>query len=229
MNSIQENLNRINERIDWAAHKSGRKLSEIVLVAVTKNVPAQKINQAIEAGVTIIGENRVQEFREKKAQILPVETHMIGHLQTNKVKYAVELFNMVQSVDTYHLATEINRRCQISQKEVPILLEINTSGESTKYGYNATEVIDVLERISKLESIKVKGLMTIGPFTEKKEEIRLAFQSLKKLFININKQNIPKINMDILSMGMSSDFEIAIEEGSTMVRIGSAIFGPRSN
>jgi pyridoxal phosphate enzyme (YggS family) len=227
MNVIVDNLINIRKRISNAAERSGRSSGDISLVAVTKNVSVDRINRAIEAGVTKIGENRVQEFREKKDKLFPVDMHMIGHLQTNKVKHAVELFSMIQSVDSFRLASEINKRCERVNRKMPLLLEINTSEETTKYGCQLSEAMALLTNISDLDAIEVRGLMTIGPFTSNLDKIRSAFQSLSNLAEKIKEKNIKNIQMDILSMGMSSDFEIAIEEGANMVRIGSAIFGPR--
>ncbi len=227
MDWIQENLQHVQERIARAAERSGRSAEEITLVAVTKTVPAEVINQAIRAGVRIIGENRVQEARQKQPEVLPVTWHMIGVLQTNKVKYAVRLFQMIQSVDRLPLAQEIEKRCQKENKVMPVLVEVNTSGEATKSGCQPEETLELVAQISELPHLRVQGLMTIGLFSRDEKAVRRCFVTLRNLAEQIRSQHIPGVSMDILSMGMSSDFEWAIEEGSTMVRIGTAIFGPR--
>jgi len=227
MGNITENLNRVRQRIAEAAYRCGRNPKEITLVAVTKTVSPERINEAIRAGVTIIGENRVQELRKKKEYLLPTTIHMIGHLQTNKAKYAVDLFDMIQSVDSYKLAVELQKRCESKNKKMPILIEVNTSGESSKFGCKPEETEDLVGKISEFLALEIKGLMTIGPLTENKNEVRQAFRMLKKLYENIRSQKFSNVNFEFLSMGMSSDFEVAVEEGSNMVRIGSAIFGLR--
>lgn len=228
MNNIAENLKVVREQIDCAAEKSGRTGANISLVAVTKMVESEQINRAIKAGVSMIGENRVQEFREKSEFILPVQKHLIGHLQTNKVKYAVNLFDLIQSVDSFHLAEEINKRCKNKQMKMPILVEVNTSGESSKFGCDPAEAVSLISRIANFDSIRVKGLMTIGPLTSDEKLIRKAFRTLKELAEKIQEQKYSNVRMKFLSMGMSADYQIAIEEGSNMVRIGTAIFGPRA-
>lgn len=227
MNSIQENLNRVLDNIERAAIKSGRNPSQVQLVAVTKTISAETINQGIAAGIKIIGENKVQEAKAKIQLVNPVTWHMVGHLQTNKVKHAVQIFDMIQAVDSYKLAREINKRCEIKNKYMPVLVEVNTSGETTKFGCAPEEAPELVSKISELKHLKIEGLMTIGLFTDQMEQVRHCFIELRGIFEGINGMNLPRVSMEQLSMGMSADYEVAIEEGATMVRIGTAIFGPR--
>lgn len=210
-----------------SAEKTGRRLEDITLVAVSKTVPPARINEAIGAGIRIIGENKVQEAQQKFDKVDEVNWHMVGHLQTNKVKYALKIFDLIQSVDTYHLAEEINKRAEKDGKKVPVLIEVNTSGEESKYGCNPEEAEDLVFRVSQLPSVEVKGLMTIGLFSEDPALVRPCFIKLREIFENLKTRNISNAKIDTISMGMSADFELAIEEGSNMVRIGTAIFGPR--
>ncbi|RQW04569.1 MAG: YggS family pyridoxal phosphate-dependent enzyme [Calditrichaeota bacterium] len=225
--TISENLSRCLERIDKAAAKSGRNLSDITLVAVTKTVEPERMNEGIKAGITIIGENKVQEAVAKKPKVIPVAWHMVGHLQRNKVKQAVELFNMIQSVDSVRLAKEIDKRCGNINKVMPVLVEVNTSGEDSKYGCPPETTGELIGKICELSHLKIEGLMTIGLFTDDMELVRPCFVKLRKLAEQLKSLKIPRTDFKILSMGMSADFETAIEEGSNMVRIGTAIFGPR--
>jgi len=227
MNSLVENLKRLEERIKKAAIKSGRKREDITLVAVTKNVEPEKVNLAIDAGIKIIGENRIQEAQEKfKFITRDVEKHLVGHLQTNKVKKALELFNLIQSLDSLHLAQEVSKRVNEKEKFAEVLIEVNTSDEPSKYGVKPDEVSGFVEEVSKLENIKIKGLMTVGLFTDDLEKVRPCFVNLRKIFESLKNLKRENIEMRYLSMGMSSDFEIAIEEGANMIRVGTAIFGP---
>lgn len=227
MNPIKENLNRIRDKIESATIKSGRKPAEIQLVAVSKTMSPETINQGIAAGITIIGENKVQEAKAKKERVNPVTWHMVGHLQTNKVKHAVQIFDMIQAVDSYRLAEEINKRCHNENKRMPILVEVNTSGETSKFGCDPDETPELVSKVSELSNLKIEGLMTIGLFTDQMELVRPCFIKLREIFESIKGLKIPGVFMEQLSMGMSADYEVAIEEGATMVRIGTAIFGPR--
>jgi pyridoxal phosphate enzyme (YggS family) len=224
---IKRNIDRCLERIANAAVKNGRDLKDITLVAVSKTVSPEAINIGIKAGIKIIGENKVQEARNKKPLLDPVELHLVGHLQTNKVKYAIEIFNLIHSVDSVHLAGEINKQCEKKGSRMPVLIEVNTSGESSKYGCLPEETIDLVYRVSQFPYIQILGLMTIGLFTDKIELVRPCFTRLRELAEVVSDQKIDNVRMEFLSMGMSSDFEVAIEEGSNMVRIGTAIFGAR--
>ncbi|GAB4331594.1 MAG: YggS family pyridoxal phosphate-dependent enzyme [Calditrichia bacterium] len=227
MQEIRENLENVLERIAGAAVKSGRKPKDVTLIGVTKTVEPARINAAIEAGLKIIGENRVQEAREKFPEIQPVEKHLIGHLQTNKVKYAVQLFDMIQSVDSYHLAEEIDKRMEKLGGQMPVLLEVNTSGEASKFGCPPDEAIALAEKVAQLPHLRIEGLMTIGLFSDEEKLVRRCFEQLRELSRKISEKGFSNCEMKYLSMGMSSDFEWAILEGSNMVRIGSAIFGAR--
>jgi len=230
MMDIAENIERVRKRIEQAARRVDRNPADITLVAVTKTVPVDLIREAIRAGVNHLGENRVQEAREKIPKIPEAVTwHMVGHLQKNKVKYAVELFHMIQSVDEFELAEIISRRAEKVNKRMPVLIEVNTSGEATKFGCQPNEAISLLKKIAELPNIEVRGFMTIGLFSEDMEMVRPCFRQLKQIYDEARALALPNTRISILSMGMSSDFEVAIEEGSTMVRIGTAIFGPRKN
>jgi len=228
MSTISENLKGLEERIEKAASRSGRRKEDITLVAVTKNVEPERINQGIDAGIKIIGENRIQEAQEKfKFITKDVEKHLVGHLQTNKVKKALELFDLIQSVDSLHLAQEISRKAKEKGKSAEVLIEVNTSGEPSKYGFRPDEVSALVEEISKLENIKIRGLMTVGLLTEEIENARPCFVKLRNIFESLKNMKNENVEMRYLSMGMSSDFEVAIEEGANMIRIGTAIFGKR--
>jgi len=228
MQQIGQNLERLYERIRSACHRAGRNPSDITLVAVTKTFPIEAINQAIARGVAIIGENRVQEALEKYPHIGPkVQWHLIGHLQSNKAKKAVEIFSLIHSVDSVTLAREVGRRALQIGKMQEVLLEVNTSGEPQKYGFGSDEVIESLEVLKDIPGIKVLGLMTVGPLTGDEEKVRSVFRKLRSVFDEIASLGLPNVEMKYLSMGMSGDFEIAIEEGSNMIRVGSAIFGTR--
>ena len=228
MVGIEENLKIVQKRIAEAALKTGRQPGDITLVAVTKTVASDLINRAIAGGVSVIGENRVQEAVQKHPGITGgVQWHLIGHLQSNKAKKAVEMFSLIHSVDSPDLAREIGRRALEANKVQEVLLEVNTSGEPQKYGFQIEEVVKVVNEIKDIEGIKVMGLMTVGPLTEDDQRVRKAFRRLRIIFQEAAKLNLPNVQMKHLSMGMSGDFETAIEEGSNMVRIGSAIFGSR--
>ncbi|NCO24750.1 MAG: YggS family pyridoxal phosphate-dependent enzyme [Candidatus Infernicultor aquiphilus] len=226
MGTVKDNLETINKKIKAAAWKVNRDPQEIKLVAVTKTATSEQIKEAINEGVKIIGENKVQEAKGKY-QVLTTEVkwHLIGHLQTNKVKYAVEIFDLIHSVDSIKLAKEIDKRSVQFKKTIDVLIEVNISGEETKYGYNPEKVEAFLKEISEFSGIKVRGLMTIAPISKNKEEVRPYFRRLRELSERIRDKNIKNIKMDYLSMGMTDDFEIAIEEGANIVRIGRGIFG----
>ncbi|WP_027621578.1 YggS family pyridoxal phosphate-dependent enzyme [Acetivibrio clariflavus] len=225
---IKRNLEIIRERIEKAAAKSGRKAEDIMLVAVSKTVEPEKIIKAIDEGITELGENRVQELVQKYDIInRDCNWHLIGHLQTNKVKYIIDKVKLIHSVDRYSLAAEINNRAKKIGKKVDILVQVNISGEQSKFGVAGKEALELIRQIAELENLSVRGLMTIAPYTENPEAVRYVFSGLRKLSIDIEKENINNINMEYLSMGMSNDFEVAIEEGANIVRIGTALFGER--
>jgi pyridoxal phosphate enzyme (YggS family) len=223
--SIKERISFVKETIDTVCRKIGKTSEDITLMAVTKKVDPVYINEAIDAGITVIGENRVQEAREKFEKVKKgIKWHMIGPLQVNKVKYAIHIFDMIQSLESIKLAEEIEKRAAPLDKIVPVLIEVKISFEETKHGIMPQELIPFLEQVSTYKHIKVKGLMTMAPFFDDKEKTRPYFRKVKELFDKIKSMNITNIDMEILSMGMSSDFEVAIEEGSNFVRIGRAIF-----
>jgi len=224
--NIRENLININDRIRSAARKSGRGPEEITLVAVTKTVEAKKIKEAISCGVRIFGENYVQEAEEKikKVRDKSIKWHFIGHLQKNKAKLAVGMFDVIESVDGVNLAKEINKR---AEEPVDILMEINVAGEGSKTGVAINEAFELAEAISGMKMLRLKGLMTIPPYHENPELSRPYFVALRRLAERINKAHLENVSVRELSMGMSNDFEVAIEEGATIVRIGTAIFGER--
>ncbi|MEF9990939.1 MAG: YggS family pyridoxal phosphate-dependent enzyme [Romboutsia sp.] len=230
MVSIKQNLNIIRSKIDLAADKANRSSDEITLLAVTKTVDVDAVKEAIEAGITDIGENKPQELARKYEVIGDVvRWHLIGSLQTNKVKYIIDKVHMIHSLDRIALCEEIQRRAQGINRVINCLVQVNISKEETKHGFDENDAIDFIKNISSnYENIKIKGLMTMAPFTDDKEEIRDVFKKLKDLSIEIDKVNIEGVDMDTLSMGMSNDYEIAIEEGSTIVRVGTSIFGQRN-
>lgn len=217
-----QSLTAVQNRIADAAKRAGRKPSDITLVAVTKTHSPEEINEAIACGVTDIGENKVQEILSKyDAVTTGVRWHLIGHLQTNKVKSVVDKVCMIHSVDSLHLAEEIDKRCKAIGKTMDILIQVNAAGEEQKSGVSPKEVLPLYNEVSKFENLKVRGLMQIAPETDNPESIRKYFKEVKEIY-----DSIP--GLDVLSMGMSGDYETAIEEGATMVRIGSAIFGERN-
>jgi len=228
MSYLSDNLNEIHARIDSACERSGRQKSDVLLIAVSKTKPVSLLEEAYQNGIRDFGENRVQEMSQK-AELMPddIRWHMIGHLQKNKVKPAVKYAYMIHSVDSLALAKEISDEAVKQAKTIPILLEVNVAGEESKFGYSASEVLTDISLIASLPNIKIKGLMTIAPFTDIPESNRCYFQQLKELSVDIRNKNIDNVDMDILSMGMSGDFEIAIEEGAGMVRVGTSIFGER--
>jgi len=227
--TIADNLASIQERISKAALRADRDPAAIRLVAVSKTVSAESIQQAIAAGVNILGENYVQEARNKIARIgKQVEWHFIGHLQSNKAKYAVELFSMVHSVDRLSLAEELDQEANKQGKIVPVLIQVNISGEESKSGIDPQGTLQLLERIAALQHLAVHGLMAMPPWFEDPEDARPYFNALRKLREELANKKIHGVSLQELSMGMSGDFEVAIEEGATLVRVGTAIFGPRS-
>ncbi|RMF89598.1 MAG: YggS family pyridoxal phosphate-dependent enzyme [Nitrospinota bacterium] len=230
MGTIVENLQRVKQRMEAAALRVGRAPEEISLVAVTKTVPIPRIREAIDAGITLFGENRVQEAREKVALLgrSRIRWHLIGHLQRNKVKYVFDLFDLIHSVDSLALAQEINKQGSKRNQVMPIFLQVNVAGEATKFGVSPEEALPLLKEMARLPYVAVRGLMTIPPLAEDAEASRPYFRELRLLRDEIAKVGIEGISLAELSMGMSNDYEVAIEEGATFVRIGSALFGPRS-
>jgi pyridoxal phosphate enzyme (YggS family) len=231
--SIASNLGQIRARIAAAAHCCQRNPDEIALMAVCKTFPPEAIREAYEAGQRLFGENKVQEFDHKSAAVQDLndaEFHMIGHLQSNKSRRAVELFQAVDSVDSVKLAERLNAAASEASKTLPVLLEINVGGEEAKSGITLdwTEVEPFLANAVQWKNLEICGLMTVPPFTDDPEEARPYFRQLRELRDEIVRRNFPRVEMEVLSIGMSHDFEVAIEEGSTCVRVGTAIFGERS-
>jgi len=225
MSTIRENLSRVRERIEKAARKAGRDPKTIKLVAVSKTVEVARIKEAIEAGVSILGENYVQEAQKKIEEIgRPISWHFIGHLQSNKAKYAIRLFDMIHSLDSSPLAEELNRRAEQADQVIKVMIEVNLSKEATKFGTDEEKVLNLGKRIQHLKHLSLEGLMTMPPYFDSPEMSRPYYQALRELKERMAKEGIP---MKELSMGMSNDFEIAIEEGATYVRVGTAIFGMR--
>ncbi len=229
MTELQTRLENVLNRIKKAANARGRDPEIIRLVAVSKTIPADMVKEAIEAGVKILGENYIQETRKKFDALssYPVSWHFIGHLQSNKAKYAVGLFDLIHSVDSLKLAHELNKQAKKINKIQEILIQVNISMESTKAGVYEQDALSLIKDISHLENLCVKGLMTMPPFFNEPEKVRPYFSALRKLRDQIKKESIPNIAMDELSMGMTGDFEAAIDEGASLVRIGTAIFGER--
>ncbi len=224
--NISRNLTQLHGRIADACEEYDRDTDDITLVAVTKTHPAPIIKTTVAAGIHNIGESRIQEAGPKLIEVGPIACfHMIGHLQTNKVKQAIELFNVIQSVDSLHLAEEINRRAGELERAIECYLEVNCSGEDAKFGVAPQECLKLVEQVNSMTNINLTGLMTVGPHTDDEEAIRAAYGRCRELFKQ--GRDIVGDEFDTLSMGMSDDFPLAIAEGSTMIRIGSAIFGLR--
>jgi len=227
---LRDQLRKIKNRIDTAANGCGRDPETIRLVAVSKTVAAEQVKEAIEAGVTILGENYVQEARDKIQGLspYPVSWHFIGHLQTNKAKYVVKLFDLIHSVDSLKLAQELDKHARKNDKIQPILIQINVAGEMSKSGVSVEHATKLIKNIGQLPNLAVRGLMTMPPYFNAPEKVRPFFKTLRQLSDQIRNESIPHVSMDELSMGMTGDFEVAIQEGATLVRIGTAIFGERN-
>lgn len=226
--TLKANFDALTERIINSCAKAKRDPKEIIIVGATKTVPYYIIEISIELGLKIVGENRVQEAAEKYQYLgNKIQWHLIGHLQTNKVKKALEIFDMIQSVDSHHLALEIEKRASVLNRSVPILIEVNTSGEASKFGVNPKDVFSLTSEILKLPHLKLQGFMTLGPglAMQDPEHSRPCFRLLYELRAKVNKEF--GLELPYLSMGMSSDFEVAIAEGSNMIRIGTLLFGKR--
>ena len=225
---VASNLKIVNEKIKAACKRVGRDASEVTLIAVSKTKPISLIEEAMASGHDAFGENKVQEL-VNKYEVLPktLHWHMIGHLQRNKAKYIVDKVSLIHSVDSLRLAETINKEAAKKKVCVPILIEVNVAGEESKFGANYEDVLDLVKAIAGLPNISIQGLMTIAPFVSDAEENRLVFRKLKQLSVDIRAKNINNVNVGILSMGMTGDYEVAIEEGATMVRVGTGIFGER--
>ena len=226
---IKENLKIVEANIAKACEKSGRNINDVTLICVSKTKPVSMIYDAMECGYLTFGENKVQELCNKYEEINDsnINWHLIGHLQTNKVKYIVDKACLIHSVDSLHLAEVISKEAVKKNVIANILVEVNVANEDTKFGVTVDECEGLIREIAKLPGISIKGLMTIAPFVENPEENRIHFANLRKLLIDINKKNIDNVTMSVLSMGMTNDYEVAIEEGATLIRVGTGIFGER--
>lgn len=226
---IKENLEEVEARITRACERSGRERSEVTLISVSKTKPAEMLQEAYDAGSRDFGENKPQEIREKYPQLpTDIRWHMIGHLQRNKIKYIIDKVCMIHSVDSIRLAEAIDEEAKKHGIVMPVLIEVNVAEEESKFGVHLDEAESLIRQISELSNIQVQGLMTIAPFTENAEDNRIYFRKLRNLYVDIKDKNIDNVNMCNLSMGMTGDYEVAVEEGATMVRVGTGIFGARS-
>lgn len=229
MGTIQENIKKINTMKEEIAKRVGEKPEDILLVAVTKTRSAEEINEAIEGGITDIGENKVQEILDKYDRVNTVRWHMIGHLQTNKVKYIVDKVSLIHSVDSFKLAEEIDKRAGRLNKMMDILIQVNAAEEDSKFGTTIEETGLLIKTIlDNCNNICIKGLMSIAPYADNPEDIRIFFKQVKKFYDEYSTLNHKNLNFKYLSMGMSHDYVTAIEEGSNLIRVGTAIFGPRN-
>ena len=226
---LNENIDVVVSNIKNACERSGRKFEEVTLIGVTKTIDEDIINKSIEFGIKNIGENKVQEITRKYDKIdKSVNWHLIGHLQTNKVKYIIDKVSLIHSVDSYKLAEEISKRAVKAEIEMNILIQINVAEEDSKFGINKDNIDEMVENISKLPNIKIQGLMNIAPYYEDNEFVRKYFREMKEIFDRIKNNNYDKVNMNYLSMGMTNDYEIAVEEGANMIRVGTGIYGARN-
>ena len=227
---LQENYESVDKKITEACRRAGRNRDAVTLIAVSKTKPLSDIEELLQnTDAENFGENKVQELVDKYEHISrPVKWHMIGHLQTNKVKYIVDKVCLIHSVDSYRLAEEINIQAKKKNITVPILVEVNIAEESSKFGIHAEDAIALVEQIAQLENVRIKGLMTIAPFVENPEDNRQYFRNIRQLSVDIAAKNIDNVSMNVLSMGMTGDYMVAIEEGATMVRVGTGIFGERN-
>ena len=226
---VAENLVQVQKNIEESCKKVNRDPGEVTLIAVSKTKPVEMLQEAYAAGARVFGENKVQEIVDKYDQMpADVQWHMIGHLQRNKVKYIVDKVAMIHSVDSLRLAETIEKEAEKKDVVVPILIEVNVAQEESKFGITSQETEELIRKISTFEHIRIKGLMTIAPYTDNPETNRVYFRQMKKLSVNIRDKNIDNVSMDVLSMGMTGDYQVAIEEGSTMVRVGTGIFGERN-
>lgn len=225
---IAQNISNVKKIMNLAAEKAGRNTEDITLISVSKTKPVSMLLEAYEAGSRDFGENKVQELIDKY-EVMPqdIRWHMIGHLQRNKVKYIVGKVALIHSVDSLKLAEEISKEAQKKEVTVSVLIEVNVAGEESKYGVSPQEAEELIRQISILPGIKIEGLMTIAPYVDNSEDNRQYFAKLKQLLVDINSKNIDNVNMNVLSMGMTGDYAVAIEEGATYVRVGTGIFGDR--
>ena len=226
---LKENYYAVEERVQRACARSGRDRNEVTLIAVSKTKPIEMLEEIYATGERHFGENKAQELKMKYENMAKdIKWHMIGHLQTNKVKYIADKVSMIHSVDSLKLAETINKEAAKHDRVIPVLVEVNVAEEDSKFGVTTEKTLALVEEIAKLPNIHVQGLMTIAPFVDDPEENRPVFRKLKELSVDIDSKNINNVNMTDLSMGMTGDFEVAIEEGATLVRVGTAIFGARN-
>lgn len=232
--SVCENYQKVEQKVKEACQRAGRAREEVTLIAVSKTKPLSMIEELLPLGVRDFGENKVQELTnkeeilsQKEIPMPEIRWHMIGHLQRNKVKYLIKKACLIHSVDSLRLAEEINKEAGKKGVQVPILIEVNVAGEESKFGVSAEETEELIREISKLPNVSVRGLMTIAPYVEDPEDNRLIFRNLRNLSVDIQGKNIDNVTMDVLSMGMTGDYQVAIEEGATHVRVGTGIFGER--
>lgn len=226
---IQQNITEVLKKVETTAKKVNKSLDDITVIAVTKTVDVERANEALKAGLNNLGENRVQEFMNKYEQMdnANINWHIIGHLQTNKVKYIINKVNLIHSVENIGLAEEIDKRSKQHNIITNVLIEMNIGEEESKFGLKKEELFSFLKSIENLENIKILGLMTVAPYKENKEDVRWVFKEMKNLFDKVSEQTYKNVEMKYLSMGMTNDYEIAIEEGANIIRIGTAIFGSR--
>lgn len=229
-NVVEENLKTVREQMELACRLSGRKAQEVQLLLATKTVPLEKLQMAMQAGETLFGENKAQELRGKfplMEQYNRVEWHFIGHLQTNKVKDVVKYVTLIHSVDRLRLGEALHQQLLKENKTMDILMQVNTSYEESKFGVPPELALELVEQLSQFETLNIKGLMTIGKLNATNEETRHCFRLLRSIQAQIREKNLPRVEMDVLSMGMSGDFQVAIEEGATIIRVGTKVFGER--
>ncbi|MFC4306431.1 YggS family pyridoxal phosphate-dependent enzyme [Cohnella boryungensis] len=227
---VEENLKTVKQQMELACQASGRKIEDVKLLLATKTVPLEKLQMAMQAGETLFGENKAQELRDKfplMQQYNQVEWHFIGHLQTNKVKDVVKYVTLIHSVDRLKLGQALHHQLVKENKTMDILVQINTSYEESKFGATPETALELVEQLSRFETLNVKGLMTIGKLNATNNETRHCFRLLKSIQTQIREKSFPRVDMDILSMGMSGDFKVAIEEGATLIRVGTSVFGQR--
>ncbi len=225
---LKENLQKVEEKIAASCACSGRRREDVTLIAVSKTKPVETLKEAYDLGVRVFGENKVQELADKY-EALPkdIHWHMIGHLQRNKVKYIIDKVDLIHSVDSVRLAETIDKEAKKHNLTANILIEVNVAEEESKFGVRTEDTEELIRKTALLPNVCIRGLMTIAPYVEDPEENRPVFRTLKKLAVDIKKKNIDNVSMDVLSMGMTGDYEVAVEEGATMVRVGTGIFGER--
>ncbi len=226
--SIAQNIEQVRQNIALACERSGRSVDEVLLLAVSKTVEVPKIKEAVAAGLTELGENKPQEINRKYGELSGVKWHQIGHLQTNKIKYIIDKVCLIHSLDSLHLAQEISKHAVKAGITMDVLVEVNIAGEEAKHGVKPEEACELAVEASKLDGISVKGLMTVAPFDENPENNRKYFKKMHNLFVDIKSKNYDNIDMKYLSMGMTNDYVVAVEEGANIVRVGTGIFGARN-